>query len=103
MSPMGNGLVGSIALMIAVVALAVGLGPWKTPYELRTHRAIADRYGFVAARLLWLLIAAFLAATAVAILSGWRPTYAAGKTPSNSLSRAEFHFPAFVAVGRLAP
>jgi Mg2+/citrate symporter len=88
-------LVGSIALVIATAAAIAGVGPWDSPYQLRTFAAIDQRYGRLAARLIWIAIAAVLMTMGLAIISGWRPSYVSAKAhgfgephePENQVSR----------------
>lgn len=69
-------LVGSLALVFAVVSFSIGVGPWSAPYQLRTFQAVAKRYGKSAARLIWILISVGLLVIGVAVLLGLRPSYA---------------------------
>ena len=68
--------VGSLAILIAVAALAIALGPWTEPYRLRSIAAIRRRYGKPVARGVWVAVSIALFTTGFAILSGMRPTYA---------------------------
>ena len=83
---MGDSLVGGLALGFALVAVGIALGPWDQPYRLRSIDAIQKRFGRSAARLVWLALAVTCFASAIAILSGFRPSYAA---PSPEPSMAE--------------
>ncbi len=69
-------LVGSLAILIAMVSLAIAVGPWARPYELRSVHAVRSRFGKPAARGIWILVAAASLASGMAILSGFRPGYA---------------------------
>lgn len=62
--------------MVAIVAGAIGVGPWTEPYRLRTFSTICDRFGKPAARGVWVAIALALLTSGLAILSGMRPSYA---------------------------
>ena len=80
-------LVGSVALIFAVVAAAISAGPWSGPYQLRTVAAIHRRYGKSAARFLWLGVAITSFTAGTAILSGVRPSYAIPAEQSDAGSR----------------
>ncbi len=69
-------LVGSLALMLSGVALAIAVGPWQQPYQLRSVCAVQRRFGKPAARGLWVLVAAASLVSGLAILSGIRPAFA---------------------------
>ncbi len=69
-------LVGALAIIFAIAAIAVALGPWHVPYQLRSFSAVARRFGKPAARGLWMAIAIALMSAGVAIVSGFRPSYA---------------------------
>ncbi len=69
-------LVGSIALIVATVSLAIAVGPWNAPYQLRTVSSVSRRFGKPAARGLWMVIALASMTAGLAILSGLRPSYA---------------------------
>ena len=69
-------LVGSLAIVLGVVSIAIAAGPWEAPYRLRTLSAVSENYGKVAARLVWLVIAMATLMAGIAILSGTRPPYA---------------------------
>lgn len=79
-------LVGSVAVILAIVAAAIGVGPWSGPYELRTFSSLTQRYGKPAARSLWLMIALASLTAGLAILAGVRPSYA---TPAPSANASE--------------
>ena len=68
--------VGSLAVIFAILATAIALGPWTRPYQLRTISAVANRFGKPAARGLWIAIAIALTTAGWAILTGMRPSYA---------------------------
>jgi hypothetical protein len=70
-------LVGSLAILVAVVSLAIAVGPWTKPYELKSVHEVHRRFGKSAARGVWVLVAAASLASGLAILSGFRPSYAA--------------------------
>lgn len=69
-------LVGSLAIIMAVVAAAIAVGPWSQPYRLRTFSAISERYGKPVARGVWIAIAVASLTAGFAILTGVRPSYA---------------------------
>ena len=69
-------LVGALALVFAVVAAAISVGPWTAPYQLRSVSALQDRFGKPAARGLWVAVALASLAAGLAILSDLRPSYA---------------------------
>lgn len=69
-------LIGSIAMIMALISFLIAFGPWAKPYQLPTMMAVSRRYGKAAARGLWLLIALASLASGVAILGGLRPGYA---------------------------
>ena len=71
-----EGLVGSLAIIIAIVAAAIAVGPWTQPYRLRTFSAISERFGKPVARGVWVAIAVALLTSGLAILTGLRPSYA---------------------------
>ena len=70
-------LVGSVAIVLAVIALAIGLGPWPEPYRLRTFANITQRFGKPVARGAWVAIAVASLTAGLAILTGMRPGYTA--------------------------
>jgi hypothetical protein len=76
-------LVGGLAILISVFSTAVAIGPWMAPYKIRSIAAIQKRFGSVAARGAWLLIAFLSAVSGAAILSGIRPSYASPPTTLN--------------------
>lgn len=69
-------LVAAVAIMLATIAVAIAIGPWNGPYQLRTIDAIKHRFGMSAARAVWVAVALTMFATGLAIISGVRPTYA---------------------------
>lgn len=69
-------LVGTIAILVAVISVAVSIGPWSSPYELRTFAAIRQRFGMRIARVAWVAIAVASLTSGLAILNGVRPSYA---------------------------
>lgn len=69
-------LVGSIAIVVALVAGAIAVGPWTEPYRLRTFSMICQRFGKPVARGVWVAIALALLTSGLAILTGMRPSYA---------------------------
>ncbi len=70
-------LVGSLAVILSIIAAVIAIGPWSQPYRLRTIAAVKARFGKPAARAVWLLIAVASLVAGLAILSGVRPPYAA--------------------------
>ena len=68
--------VGSLAILIAIIALAIAVGPWTQPYRLRTFSAITQRFGKPVARGVWVAIAIASLTAGFAILAGIRPSYA---------------------------
>jgi len=70
-------LVGTLAILVAIIAAAIAVGPWSEPYRLRTFSAISQRYGKSVARGVWIAIAVASLTAGFAILSGLRPNYAA--------------------------
>ncbi|MFG0264998.1 MAG: hypothetical protein ACF8AM_07570 [Rhodopirellula sp. JB055] len=76
-------LVGGLAILIAALSTAIAIGPWMVPYQIRSIAAIQKRFGSVAARGAWLLIAFLSAISGAAILSGVRPSYASPPTTLN--------------------
>jgi hypothetical protein len=77
-----DSLVGSLAVLVAILAACVAIGPWTEPYELRSFAAIRARFGKSVARGVWFAIAVALFASGYAILNGIRPGYA---VPSSSV------------------
>lgn len=69
-------LVGSLAFVLALVSIAICVGPWTRPYQLRSVAAIESRFGKTAARSVWLVIALASLTAGVVILAGIRPAYA---------------------------
>jgi len=69
-------LIGSLAVVLAVVAAAIGVGPWTQPYRLRTFANLTQRYGKPVARGVWVAIALASLTAGFAILAGVRPSYA---------------------------
>ena len=80
-------LFAGIAMVGSLLALAVSVGPWSTPYRLRTIASVADRYGMSAARLVWLVIAIVSMLAGIAIATGIRPSYARPQPPAFSPAR----------------
>ncbi len=74
---MGDTFVGGLSLLFGFVAAGIAAGPWDPPYRLRSIEAIQRRFGRAAARLAWLVLALTCFASAISILSGIRPSYAA--------------------------
>jgi hypothetical protein len=69
-------LVGTIAIIVAIISAGIAVGPWTEPYRLRTFSAICRRFGKPVARGVWVAIAVALLGSGMAILSGLRPSYA---------------------------
>jgi len=69
-------LVGSVAVVLAIVAGAIGVGPWTQPYQLQTFSTLTERYGKPVARGVWVAIALASLTAGFAILTGVRPSYA---------------------------
>ncbi len=69
-------LVGSIALIVAIASIAIAVGPWNGPYQLGTISAVSRRFGKPVARGVWVAIAVASLTAGLAILSGFRPSYA---------------------------
>ncbi|MEM8669991.1 MAG: hypothetical protein AAGG48_20860 [Planctomycetota bacterium] len=69
-------LVGSVAVILAIVAGAIAFGPWTKPYELRSFSTLTERYGKPVARGVWVAIALASLTAGLAILAGVRPSYA---------------------------
>ncbi|WP_442506897.1 hypothetical protein SH528x_005771 [Novipirellula sp. SH528] len=69
-------LVGSLAIAFAVVSSVIAVGPWNSPYQLRSIAAVRGRFGKPAARCVWLVVAIAAFTAGMAILSGTRPSYA---------------------------
>ena len=82
MDSYGDLFVASVAVVGGTLALAVSLGPWPAPYELRTVAMIRQRYGMAAARAMWMLVALASLLAGVAIATGFRPGYATPDTDS---------------------
>jgi hypothetical protein len=78
-----DSFVGSLAILVAIGAAAIGVGPWAEPYRLRSFAAICERFGKPVARGVWVAIALALLSSGYAILSGLRPGYA---LPASSVS-----------------
>jgi hypothetical protein len=76
-------LVGILAILIALASMAIAVGPWHRPYQLKNFAAICDRYGKPVARSIWLAIALAAFGSGLAILSGIRPSYADQQVPSD--------------------
>ncbi|QDV65337.1 hypothetical protein [Crateriforma conspicua] len=83
----GDSLVGGIALVLAVVAAAVALGPWQVPFQLRSVRAVDERFGRTAARTMVMLVAAMCFVASVSILNGIRPSYATPQSQRSPVNR----------------
>lgn len=71
-----DAFVGVLAMVLAILAVTVAVGPWDQPYRLRTVSAVQQRYGKPVARGLWIAIAIAVFTSGFAILSGIRPSYA---------------------------
>jgi hypothetical protein len=67
--------VGSLAIIMAIVAAAIAVGPWNRPYRLRSFSAISQRFGKSVARGVWVAIAVAALTAGLAILTGLRPSY----------------------------
>jgi hypothetical protein len=71
--------VGSLAVIIAIVAAAIAVGPWDKPYRLKSIAAIGRRFGRRfgkrVARGVWVAIAVASLTAGFAILTGMRPSY----------------------------
>lgn len=83
MDSYGDMFVASVAVVGGTLALAVSLGPWPAPYELRTVAMIRQRYGMAAARAMWMLVALASLLAGVAIATGFRPGYAVPEVESS--------------------
>ncbi|MEM6363089.1 MAG: hypothetical protein AAF745_01590 [Planctomycetota bacterium] len=85
---MNNDLfVAVVAALLAIISVMVAAGPWLAPYQLRSMVCIQNQYGKSAARGVWLIIALVSGCSALAIMSGFRPSYAAPQTePSSTYS-----------------
>lgn len=68
--------VGSLAIIIAIAAAAIAVGPWEQPYRLRSIAAVGQRFGKPVARTVWVAIAVASLTAGFAILTGVRPSYA---------------------------
>ena len=68
--------VGSLAIIVAIAAVAIAIGPWSQPYRLQSISAVSRRFGKPAARGVWIAIAIASLTAGFAILSGIRPGYA---------------------------
>jgi hypothetical protein len=69
-------LVGCVAITLALISLAIAIGPWDKPYQLGSVSAIHRRFGKFAARIFWVVLALASFSSGVIILSGLRPSYA---------------------------
>ena len=67
--------VAAVAIIIAIVAAAIAVGPWNQPYRLRTFSAIRQRFGKSVARGAWIAIAVAALTAGLTILTGLRPSY----------------------------
>jgi hypothetical protein len=67
--------VGSLAIIMAIVAAAIAVGPWNRPYQLRSFSALSQRFGKSVARGVWVAIAVAALTLGFAILTGQRPSY----------------------------
>ena len=68
--------VGTLAIVLAIISLAIAVGPWTAPYRLRTFSALTNRFGKPVARGVWVVIALASLTAGWAILAGVRPSYA---------------------------
>lgn len=69
-------LVGSLAIILSVLAALIAAGYWEAPYQLRTISAVSRRFGKSAARCVWIAIAIASFSAGIAIIKGVRPSYA---------------------------
>lgn len=69
-------LVAAVAMLVAMVAGLIAVGPWHGPYRLRTIAAVQRRFGKPVARLVWAIIALLMITASVSIISGIRPAFA---------------------------
>ena len=76
-----DSFVGVLAIILAIASTAVSVGPWDSPYQLRTIASVKRRFGKSVARIVWLVVAVASLTAGMAILSGVRPPYA---TPAQS-------------------
>ncbi|MEO1616866.1 MAG: hypothetical protein AAFV88_13500 [Planctomycetota bacterium] len=79
--------VATVAFLIAVGAGVVSASSWETPYQLRSVKAIVDRYGMSAGRAFWVVIAITSLASGAMIASGIRPGYAQPKKSDMEIAR----------------
>lgn len=68
--------VGSLAIVLAVVAGLAALGPFRHIGQLRLVQAIRDRFGKLAARIFVAVIASLLLTSGIMILRDLRPQFA---------------------------
>ncbi|MDG2220297.1 MAG: hypothetical protein P8L85_02895 [Rubripirellula sp.] len=68
--------VGSLAIILSIISVAIAVGPWTAPYRLRTFSALTNRFGKPVARGVWVAIALASLTAGIAILTGVRPSYA---------------------------
>lgn len=68
-------LVGGLAILLGIMFLCFSLGPWESPYRLRSTATVTKRFGKPASRLFWLLLAVILGGLGVAIVTDMRPGY----------------------------
>ncbi|MDA8746550.1 hypothetical protein N9N28_18170 [Rubripirellula amarantea] len=78
-----DALVGSIAIVLAIISFAFAIGPWQRPYELRSISAVRERFGKPIARGVWVAIALATFSAGLAIINGIRPSYATPHVTAN--------------------
>ncbi len=83
-------LVGTIAIVLAIISIAIAFGPWSGPYQLPSVAAVRRRFGTRAARLVWFMVALASFTSGLAILTGVRPSYAnPGNSPADPSDQTE--------------
>ncbi len=70
-----NVLVGAIAGLVSIGAMAAAFELWQWPYGLRTVQRIEVAKGRLLARCYLLFVCFLMAVAAVAILTGMRPRF----------------------------
>ena len=75
-----DGLVGGLALAIALFAFGLAINLWTLPFEPRATELVERRFGVRGVRAFWAIVSAVMLLIGSMILSDWRPAYASSAT-----------------------
>lgn len=77
-----NVLVGLIAAVVSLGAMAASFRLWQWPYSLKSIQRLQGVGGPMVAQIYLFIVFVLMAVAAIAIFSGIRPRYAATRTSS---------------------